>query len=113
MAFPVVQRLSGAGYCFSASAPPYTATAGNMALKLLQKQPQRVSKLRDRAMKLRKALKAIGTLFSQCVHLQANICLALACSCVLLADHTQRTSRSATMTSHPWFTSDSLNHVVL
>ena len=29
------QRLNGAGYCFSASAPPFTATAAEAALKLL------------------------------------------------------------------------------
>ena len=31
------QRLNGAGYCFSASAPPFTATAAQAALELLNK----------------------------------------------------------------------------
>lgn len=30
------QRLSGSGYCFSASLPPYLAVAGNNMLRLLQ-----------------------------------------------------------------------------
>jgi len=33
------QRLSGSGYCFSASSPPFTATAALAALELLQSRP--------------------------------------------------------------------------
>ena len=31
------QRLSGAGYCFSASAPPFVSTAASMSLACLEK----------------------------------------------------------------------------
>jgi serine palmitoyltransferase len=54
------QRLSGAGYCFSASAPPYTCTAGSVALAILQREPKRVARIRDRAKRLRTGLKSIG-----------------------------------------------------
>ena len=33
------QRLSGSGYCFSASSPPFTATAAMQSLKLLRESP--------------------------------------------------------------------------
>jgi serine palmitoyltransferase len=33
------QRLSGSGYCFSASSPPFTATAAMASLKLLKDRP--------------------------------------------------------------------------
>jgi len=39
------QRLSGAGYCFSAASPPFTASAGIQALKTLGSQPELVSQL--------------------------------------------------------------------
>jgi serine palmitoyltransferase len=34
------QRLSGSGYCFSASSPPFTATAAIAALELLESKPE-------------------------------------------------------------------------
>ena len=39
------QRLSGAGYCFSASAPPFTASAAVQSLQLMQDEPQVLEKL--------------------------------------------------------------------
>jgi serine palmitoyltransferase len=39
------QRLSGAGYCFSASAPPFTASAAMASLDLMEQQPELVQKL--------------------------------------------------------------------
>jgi serine palmitoyltransferase len=39
------QRLSGAGYCFSASAPPFTATAAVQAIQCMKSQPELVSNL--------------------------------------------------------------------
>lgn len=41
------QRLSGAGYCFSASAPPFTASAAMASLKLMEEQPQLVQRLQS------------------------------------------------------------------
>ena len=39
------QRLSGAGYCFSASAPPFVSSAAIAALKVLEAEPALVAKL--------------------------------------------------------------------
>jgi serine palmitoyltransferase len=51
------QRLHGLGYCFSASAPPYTATAGITNLNFIKKDL--VAKVRTNANFLRKALASI------------------------------------------------------
>jgi serine palmitoyltransferase len=51
------QRLSGAGYCFSASAPPYLCASACAALKALAADPELVNKLRSRAMTLHQALE--------------------------------------------------------
>jgi serine palmitoyltransferase len=40
------QRLSGAGYCFSASAPPFVSAVAEAALGLLQAEPQLLVNLR-------------------------------------------------------------------
>lgn len=41
------QRLSGAGYCFSASAPPFTASAAMTSLSLMEREPELVHKLQS------------------------------------------------------------------
>jgi serine palmitoyltransferase len=41
------QRLSGAGYCFSASAPPFTASAAIAAINCMEKNPACVKKLQE------------------------------------------------------------------
>lgn len=41
------QRLSGAGYCFSASAPPFTACAAVASLRLLESHPELVERLQS------------------------------------------------------------------
>jgi serine palmitoyltransferase len=41
------QRLSGAGYCFSASAPPFTASAAIAAIKHMETNPACVKKLQE------------------------------------------------------------------
>jgi len=51
------QRLHGLGYCFSASAPPYTCTAGLVNLSLIKKELS--LKVRSNAIFLRKALSFI------------------------------------------------------
>ena len=50
------QRLSGAGYCFSASSPPYTVTAAIRALKEMDAHPALGAALRKKAVSARKAL---------------------------------------------------------
>lgn len=40
------QRLSGAGYCFSASAPPFVSAVAGAALKMLQAEPKLLVNLR-------------------------------------------------------------------
>lgn len=42
------QRLSGAGYCFSASAPPYSAVAGSTNLRRLATMGNTLADLRDK-----------------------------------------------------------------
>ncbi len=41
------QRLSGAGYCFSASLPPFLATAAEASLKKMQEEPELLDVLRE------------------------------------------------------------------
>eukprot|EP00529_Nitzschia_sp_RCC80_P012303 CAMPEP_0113516498 /NCGR_PEP_ID=MMETSP0014_2-20120614/41610_1 /TAXON_ID=2857 /ORGANISM="Nitzschia sp." /LENGTH=579 /DNA_ID=CAMNT_0000413337 /DNA_START=452 /DNA_END=2187 /DNA_ORIENTATION=+ /assembly_acc=CAM_ASM_000159 len=41
------QRLSGAGYCFSASAPPFTASAAIASLKVMEERPGLVANLQS------------------------------------------------------------------
>lgn len=53
------QRLSGAGYCFSASSPPYTSTASIHALALMEAEPKLGASLRAKAQKVRLALAAV------------------------------------------------------
>jgi serine palmitoyltransferase len=53
------QRLSGAGYCFSASSPPYTSTASILALEMMESNSQLGADLRVRAQKMRRNLGAI------------------------------------------------------
>ena len=53
------QRLSGLGYCFSASLPPYLAVAANAALQMLDQRPQLVRRLQLNAASLRDALQEV------------------------------------------------------
>ncbi|XP_045495873.1 serine palmitoyltransferase 1 [Colias croceus] len=50
------QRLSGLGYCFSASLPPMLTQAAISALDIIEKQPNIISELDDNSRKLNKAL---------------------------------------------------------
>ncbi len=51
------QRLSGAGYCFSASSPPYTSTATMTALAMIEADgAELTSSLRAKAQRVRRAL---------------------------------------------------------
>lgn len=51
------QRLAGAGYCFSASAPPFTASAAIASLGYLESNPKVVAKLQENVSYLYKQLK--------------------------------------------------------
>ncbi len=50
------QRLSGLGYCFSASVPPMMASAAIEGLNLLERDAQMFTKLRHNAKKMRELL---------------------------------------------------------
>ena len=53
------QRLSGAGYCFSASLPPYLASAGTAALGILANEgAERAEKVRSNAQRFRSGVAA-------------------------------------------------------
>eukprot|EP00298_Acanthocystis_sp_HF-20_P004255 c14596_g1_i1.p1 GENE.c14596_g1_i1~~c14596_g1_i1.p1 ORF type:complete len:472 (+),score=178.04 c14596_g1_i1:24-1439(+) len=53
------QRLSGSGYVFSASAPPYLSIAAIETLEILQNEPERLQELRKKSDQLRKGLQAV------------------------------------------------------
>lgn len=54
------QRLSGAGYCFSASAPPFLSAVAIEALKTIEEEPQRLELLMENARLLREALEKVN-----------------------------------------------------
>ena len=51
------QRLSGLGYCFSASLPPLLTTAAMEALNIMENSSDKFQKLRDNAKRMRTLLK--------------------------------------------------------
>lgn len=51
------QRLSGTGYCFSASLPPLQAAAVLVALDTLEKSSERISQLRKNTLQMHQLLK--------------------------------------------------------
>lgn len=53
------QRLSGAGYCFSASSPPFLSAACTESLKIMQESPELLQKLRENAVALADGIKTI------------------------------------------------------
>jgi len=54
------QRLSGAGYCFSASAPPFTSTASIHGLRTITKRPDLISTLHRNSARFRTGLQNIA-----------------------------------------------------
>ncbi|ETE63231.1 Serine palmitoyltransferase 1 [Ophiophagus hannah] len=70
------QRLSGQGYCFSASLPPLLAAAAIEALNIMQENPGIFQVLRQKCKQIYKALQGIpglrlvGQSFSPALHLQ-------------------------------------------
>lgn len=53
------QRLSAAGYCYSASAPPFVSAAASSALRMLRAEPGLVSALRTNSELLHRGISAI------------------------------------------------------
>ncbi|VDK59130.1 unnamed protein product [Anisakis simplex] len=53
------QRLSGLGYCFSASLPPLLATAASEGLRVLGKEPDRFERLHRNARFMHNTLKKV------------------------------------------------------
>ncbi|EMP38610.1 Serine palmitoyltransferase 1 [Chelonia mydas] len=70
------QRLSGQGYCFSASLPPLLAAAAIEALNIMEENPVIFQILREKCKRIHKALQRIsgllvvGESFSPALHLQ-------------------------------------------
>ncbi|XP_030323578.1 serine palmitoyltransferase 1 isoform X1 [Calypte anna] len=70
------QRLSGQGYCFSASLPPLLAAAAIEALNIMEDNPDIFQILRHKCERIHKALqgisglKVVGESFSPTLHLQ-------------------------------------------
>lgn len=55
------QRLSGLGYCFSASLPPLQAAVGLQAIDLIQRKPEVVATLRSTCIRFSELLKENGS----------------------------------------------------
>ena len=55
------QRLSGAGYCFSASTPPFLASAALASLERIQSTPQLLEKLAENTRRFTALINAKGT----------------------------------------------------
>ncbi|CAN0415668.1 unnamed protein product, partial [Discosporangium mesarthrocarpum] len=53
------QRLSAAGYCYSASAPPFTSAAASASLHMLRNDKSLVSSLRENARMLHRGVGGI------------------------------------------------------
>ncbi|XP_067114642.1 serine palmitoyltransferase 1 [Osmerus mordax] len=70
------QRLSGQGYCFSASLPPMLAAAAIEALNIMEEDPGIFSVLREKCKHVHSALqgtpglKVVGKSFAPALHLQ-------------------------------------------
>ncbi|KAL6472881.1 hypothetical protein MHYP_G00190690 [Metynnis hypsauchen] len=70
------QRLSGQGYCFSASLPPMLASAAIEALNIMEEDPEIFTILREKCKHVHKALqeipglKVVGEAFAPALHLQ-------------------------------------------
>uniref|UniRef100_H3ADX7 Serine palmitoyltransferase 1 n=1 Tax=Latimeria chalumnae TaxID=7897 RepID=H3ADX7_LATCH len=70
------QRLSGQGYCFSASLPPMLASAAIEALNIMEENPDIFSVLREKCQRIHNMLqgisgmKVVGESFSPAFHLQ-------------------------------------------
>jgi len=55
------QRLSGSGYCFSASSPPFTATAAMQALEQIKTRPDLLQRLNDNRNYMYEKLQTVCT----------------------------------------------------
>ncbi|KAM8793372.1 serine palmitoyltransferase 1-like [Eudromia elegans] len=70
------QRLSGQGYCFSASLPPLLAAAAIEALNIMEDNPEICQILQEKCKRIHRALqeisglKVVGECFSPALHLQ-------------------------------------------
>jgi len=54
------QRLSGAGYCFSASMPPFLCVSGAKSVQLIREEPERRAALFETSVAARRLLSAIS-----------------------------------------------------
>lgn len=66
------QRLSGAGYCFSASLPPFLAVAGTEGIKYLEQNPTITSKLAENSKLMLDELSAINSNKNSILRLEAQ-----------------------------------------
>lgn len=53
------QRLSGLGYCFSASLPPFLTSAATTAIKIMDREPEIFDKLKKRCIQFDAGLKKL------------------------------------------------------
>lgn len=53
------QRITSAGYVFSATSPPYTAAAASQAFEIIQHKPELLEQLRQKSIYIRTLLRSI------------------------------------------------------
>lgn len=67
------QRLSGAGYCFSASSPPFTASAATCALEQLKTEPDLIARLKRNTEYMQNKLRFdMGTLVPDLIKITSD-----------------------------------------
>lgn len=72
------QRLSGQGYCFSASLPPLLSVAAETGINLMEEDPSMFERLQENSQKFREELKGVfgllvrGDVMSPIIHLCLN-----------------------------------------
>lgn len=68
------QRLNGTGYVYSASLPPLLTAAAKTGFEIIEKEPQRASKLRENIKQFREGTLAFVYLPSQTFGLSIYFC---------------------------------------
>ena len=64
------QRLSGSGYCFSASAPPLLSVAAIQALDIVENEPQLFASLSENSKLLHEKMSSLNSVV--CIRLEAT-----------------------------------------
>lgn len=66
MLFCIWQRLSSSGYVFSASLPPYLASAAITAIDVLEENPEHITKLKKNIATVYKGSTLYSSIYLKC-----------------------------------------------